>query len=142
MCSINIRNKIYLYNHYTFILFKKINYPTNHLVLHRLSLFKCLSTFILIIIWPISTYGRQTWSSRTLSPFQLHFLHYPILVQMNLQHSQSQPFDVCTCLFSLLKVFICGVSQREAVSTIKKFLVWLGLKTSRYSTTTLSLPDD
>ena len=37
----------------------------------------------------------DTWS-RSRSPFRLRFSQGPILVQINLQHSQAQPYGICT----------------------------------------------
>ena len=51
---------------------------------------------------------------RGVDLLQLRFGHGPISVQMNLQHIQA------LALFPLLKLFICGVSQRVAVGTIIK----------------------
>ena len=50
------------------------------------------------MIWSLSTHGRQTWS-RSWSPFQLFFGHGPLLVQMNLHHSQALPYEVWTLFF-------------------------------------------
>jgi hypothetical protein len=51
-------------------------------------------------------------------PFLLRFDHGPILVQINMQHSQAQPYGKCTRVICLLKLIICGASHRDAVSTI------------------------
>ena len=37
---------------------------------------------------------QSTWS-KSRSPFLLRFDHGPILIQINLQHSQSQPYGIC-----------------------------------------------
>ena len=50
-----------------------------------------------------------TWQ-RSQSPFLFRFSHGPILVQINLRHSQTQPSNS----------LICGASHREEVSTIFK----------------------
>ena len=36
--------------------------------------------------------------SHLLSSFQLCFAHGLIFVQLNLQHSQAQPYSICTCI--------------------------------------------
>ena len=47
-------------------------------------------------------------------PFFLRFGYGPILVQINLQHSQIQPYAICTRGFNLIKLFfLCGSSYRE-----------------------------
>ena len=53
---------------------------------------------------PVSTHGRQAGSTndrQAWSPFQLRFGHGPILVHMNLHHSQEQPYDVCIRIIPL-----------------------------------------
>ena len=46
------------------------------------------------------THVHWTWSRRW-SPFLLRFSHSPILVQINLQHSQVQPYGKCTSIIYL-----------------------------------------
>ena len=41
-----------------------------------------------------------TWS-RSRSPFQMCFGYGPIFVLLNLQHSQAQPYGICTCIISI-----------------------------------------
>ena len=53
----------------------------------------------------------------------MRFGQGPILVQINLQHSQAQPYGICTRVIYLTQThffFIFGASHREAVSTIFK----------------------
>ena len=56
-------------------------------------------------------------STNGQSPFQLHFGHGLIFVQINLQHSQAQPYSICTC-------DIFSASHWGAVSSIFNSLVW------------------
>ena len=51
-------------------------------------------------------------------PISLSFV-FPILVQLTLQHSQAQPYRLCTYLPNS-STFIWGATHREAVSTIFK----------------------
>ena len=44
--------------------------------------------------------------------FLLRFGHGPILIQINLQNSQAQPYGICTGFIYLQK---CGASHREAI---------------------------
>ena len=54
-------------------------------------------------------------------PFFMRLGHGPTLVQINLQHSQAQPYGICTrVILPNSNSFICGASHREAVSTIFK----------------------
>ena len=46
--------------------------------------------------------------------------HSPILVQINLQHSQAQPCGICTRVIYLTQTYLCGASYREVVSTMLK----------------------
>ena len=64
-------------------------------------------------------YIHCTWS-RSRSPFLLRFGHGPLLVQINLQHGQAQPFGICSRYLPNSNLFICGASHREAVSAIFK----------------------
>ena len=54
-------------------------------------------------------------------PFFMRYGHGPILLQINLQHSQAQPYGICIMHSRYLpnsNLFICGAKHREAVSTI------------------------
>ena len=52
-------------------------------------------------------------------PFLLCFGHGPIFVQINLQHSQAQPYgNMQSRYLPNSNSFIFGASHREAVSTI------------------------
>ena len=53
-------------------------------------------------------------------PFFMRFGHGPILVQINLQQSQAQPYGICTRVIYLTHTHLCGASHKEAVSTIFK----------------------
>ena len=64
-------------------------------------------------------------------PLFLRFGHGPILVQIYLQHSQAQPYGICTCVIYLTQFIICGASHRETVSTIFKVF---GMTRSRLET--------
>ena len=50
----------------------------------------------------------------------MRFGHGPILVQIKLQHSQVQPYIICTCIIYLTQTHLFGAPHREAVSTIFK----------------------
>ena len=46
--------------------------------------------------------------ARSQSPFFLGFGHGPILVQINMQHRQAQPYGICTRIIYLTqKIYIC-----------------------------------
>ena len=47
-------------------------------------------------------------------PFFLRFSHGPMLVQINLQHSQAQPYCVCTRVIYLTQThyeYVCVISN-------------------------------
>ena len=51
-------------------------------------------------------------------PFFMHFSHGPILVQINLQHSQAKPYGKCTRVIYLTQTHLYVEPHRETVSTI------------------------
>ena len=54
-------------------------------------------------------------------------LSFPILVKINLQHSQAQPFGICTCVIYLTKTYLYVEHHTEnQLVPFLKSLVWLG----------------
>ena len=46
-------------------------------------------------------------------PFFMRFGHGPILVQINLQHSQAQPYGICTRVIYLTQTHLCVEHHTE-----------------------------
>ena len=80
----------------------------------KISVFELLN-FYLIMIYLIRSTNVHCTLSRSRSPFLLCFGHGPILVHINLQHSQANP-KVCTRVIYLNQTYLYVES-----------LVWLGL---------------
>ena len=56
---------------------------------------------------------RSTHGRGADLPLFLHFGHGPILVQINLQHSQAQPYGICTRVIYLTQThYMCSVTLR------------------------------
>ena len=57
-------------------------------------------------------------------PIFLRFGHDPILVQMNLQHSQTQPCGICTRVIYLTQshLYVDHHTETQLVSFLKSFV--------------------
>ena len=54
-------------------------------------------------------------------PFFIHFGHGPVLVQINLQHSQAQPYGICIRVIYLTQTHYLYV-EHHAEKQIVRFL--------------------
>ena len=70
-----------------------------------------------------STYAHCIWS-RSQSPFLLRLGQGPILVQINLQHSQAHSMAYALVLFT--HFYVEHHTEKQLVPFLKSF-VWLGL---------------
>ena len=57
-------------------------------------------------------------------PFFMHFRHGPILVQINLQHSQAQPYGICTRVIYLTQphLYVDHQTEKQLVPFLKSLV--------------------
>ena len=71
----------------------------------------------------ITKLGRHSKWSRSQSPFLLHFGNGLILVQINLQHSQAQPYRICTrvaCIYlTQTHLYVEHHTEKQLVQFLK-----------------------
>ena len=87
---------------------------TSYFSLHHTFMgYQVIDRYIIIIIIR-SRHVYCTWPRRQ-SLFFLRFGHGPILVQINLQHSQAQPYGICTRVIYLTQThYMCNITQRSS----------------------------